>query len=40
MSESGVLGDPTGATAEEGRRLLAELATSIAREIVDWRSDR
>jgi creatinine amidohydrolase len=38
VSESGVLGDPTGATAAEGTRLLDELATTIAREIADWRA--
>lgn len=37
VSESGVLGDPTGSTAEEGHRLLADLAATIAGEISRWR---
>jgi creatinine amidohydrolase len=37
VSESGVLGDPTGATAAEGARLLAELAATLAGEIAAWR---
>jgi creatinine amidohydrolase/Fe(II)-dependent formamide hydrolase-like protein len=32
-----VLGDPTGATADEGRRLLEELAATIGGEIAEWR---
>jgi len=38
VSESGVLGDPTGATAAEGLQLLDELAARIAVEIADWRN--
>jgi creatinine amidohydrolase len=38
VSESGVLGDPTGATAAEGLQLLDELAATIAVEIADWRN--
>lgn len=33
VSENGVLGDPTGATAEEGVRLLAEMTESVLERI-------
>ena len=33
VSPSGVLGDPTGASAEEGRRLLAEVAADLCRTV-------
>jgi mycofactocin system creatininase family protein len=36
VSESGVLGDPTGASAEEGRALLEALAGDLAAVIVAW----
>jgi len=38
VSESGVLGDPTGATAAEGVRLLDELAATMSDEIAQWRA--
>jgi len=33
VSPSGVLGDPTGATAEEGRWVLAETVSAAVRQI-------
>jgi len=33
VSGSGVLGDPTGASAEEGRRLLEQVVNRVVREI-------
>jgi creatinine amidohydrolase len=38
VSDSGVLGDPSGATVAEGRALLTELAATLRREITDWRA--
>jgi creatinine amidohydrolase len=38
VSENGVLGDPTGASAEEGDRLLADLATDLIATVERWRS--
>lgn len=35
VSPNGVLGDPAGASAEEGRRMLARLSGRIARQIRD-----
>jgi creatinine amidohydrolase len=32
VSRSGVLGDPTGASADEGRRLLEQVVNRVARE--------
>ena len=37
VSESGVLGDPTGATAADGRALLGELAQALIQEVTEWR---
>lgn len=37
VSPNGVLGDPTGATAEEGRRLLEELAADLIATVNGWR---
>lgn len=37
VSESGVLGDPAGASAELGEKLLAEMAARLARDIRAWR---
>ncbi|MCX4090828.1 mycofactocin biosynthesis peptidyl-dipeptidase MftE [Nocardia sp. alder85J] len=37
VSESGILGDPTGATATEGRALLDTLTTALLREVTTWR---
>ena len=36
VSPNGVLGDPTGATAQEGRRLLARLAADLADAVGRW----
>jgi creatinine amidohydrolase len=38
VSPSGVLGDPTGATAAEGRRLLDELAGALVAAVDAWRA--
>ena len=40
VSPNGVLGDPTGASAEEGERLLAEMADALRARIAGWRLDR
>jgi creatinine amidohydrolase len=40
LSESGVLGDPTGADAEHGRALFAELADHLAGSVERWVSGR
>jgi creatinine amidohydrolase len=37
VSDTGILGDPTGATAAEGARLLAELAATLIAEVAAWR---
>jgi len=37
VSSSGILGDPTGATAEEGETLLQHLTTALADEVARWR---
>jgi creatinine amidohydrolase len=37
VSPNGVLGDPTGATAEEGRRLLEILAADLVTAVDTWR---
>lgn len=37
VSPSGVLGDPTGATAEEGTALLDQLAAALISEVDAWR---
>jgi creatinine amidohydrolase len=36
VSDSGVLGDPTGATAQEGDALLDELAAELISEVAAW----
>jgi mycofactocin system creatininase family protein len=38
VSDSGILGDPTGATADEGTALLNELAAALIEEVATWRS--
>ena len=38
VSENGVLGDPTGANAGEGDRLLADLAADLIATVERWRS--
>jgi creatinine amidohydrolase len=37
VSESGVLGDPAGASAQHGEDLLAWMATWLAADISTWR---
>ncbi|GAA3204858.1 mycofactocin biosynthesis peptidyl-dipeptidase MftE [Actinocorallia longicatena] len=37
VSPSGVLGDPAGAGAEHGRRILAEMTSGAARRVTAWR---
>ena len=37
VSPSGVLGDPAGAGADEGERLLERMADRLAADIRDWR---
>jgi len=39
VSPSGVLGDPAGASAEEGRALLDAMAAATARAVTAWRPD-
>jgi mycofactocin precursor peptide peptidase len=39
VSESGVLGDPTGATAAEGSALLDDLARALIRDVAAWRQE-
>ena len=36
VSPNGVLGDPTGASAQEGRLLLAGLAADLADAVDQW----
>jgi creatinine amidohydrolase len=36
LSETGVLGDPTGATAERGRAIFTDLADHLAHTVADW----
>ena len=40
VSELGVLGDPTTATAEEGARIFAEMVDGCLRRIARWAPDR
>ena len=40
VSEVGVLGDPTTATATDGERLFAQMVDGCARRIVRWKPDR
>ncbi|TQM15686.1 mycofactocin biosynthesis peptidyl-dipeptidase MftE [Pseudonocardia kunmingensis] len=39
VSPNGVLGDPTGASAEEGGRLLAEMTDALRARLDAWRPD-
>jgi mycofactocin system creatininase family protein len=39
VSPNGVLGDPTGASADEGRALLAAIAAAVAAAIHTWAPD-
>jgi creatinine amidohydrolase len=36
LSPSGVLGDPTRASVEEGRRLFDELAAQLLAAVAQW----
>jgi creatinine amidohydrolase len=38
VSPNGVLGNPTGANAEEGERLLDSLAAGLIAAVTSWRS--
>jgi mycofactocin system creatininase family protein len=40
VSELGVLGDPTTATATDGERLLAEMVDGCVRRVTRWKPDR
>lgn len=40
VSANGVLGDPAGASAAEGERLLADLVDRSLRTVADWADDR
>jgi len=40
VSELGVLGDPTTATAEDGGRIFAEMVDGCLRRITRWAPDR
>lgn len=39
VSDNGVLGDPTGASAAKGARLLGTMAADVTRSIVSWQPD-
>ncbi len=39
MSPNGVLGDPAGAGAEEGTRLLAAMAADLRAGLARWQPD-
>jgi creatinine amidohydrolase len=39
VSPNGVLGDPAGANAEEGERLLAEMTEALRVRLARWRPD-
>ena len=36
LSPTGVLGDPTEATAEQGQRLLSQLVGQLADAVAEW----
>jgi mycofactocin system creatininase family protein len=38
VAPNGVLGDPTGASAEEGRRLLDAMSAALIAAVAEWRS--
>ena len=40
VTESGVLGDPAGASATEGHELLAELVASAQEQLAPWTEGR
>ncbi len=39
LSPNGVLGDPEGATAEEGRHILDRLTAQLVAAVAEWRAD-
>lgn len=39
VSPNGVLGDPTGASSDDGERILAEMVGAVAARILDWALD-
>jgi creatinine amidohydrolase len=39
VSPNGVLGDPTGATAAEGERLVAAMAETLREQLTRWHPD-
>jgi mycofactocin precursor peptide peptidase len=39
VSPNGVLGDPTGANAAEGERMLAEMTAALRARLAHWRPD-
>ncbi|GAB2840007.1 mycofactocin biosynthesis peptidyl-dipeptidase MftE [Actinocorallia aurea] len=40
VSPSGVLGDPTGATAEAGERIVAQMVAAVVRRVREGRADK
>jgi mycofactocin system creatininase family protein len=40
VSEVGILGDPTTATAEEGARIFAEMTSGCLQRVIRWTPDR
>lgn len=40
VSDVGILGDPTTATADEGSRIFAEMVTGCLRRVTRWTPDR
>jgi len=40
VSSLGILGDPTTATADEGRRIFAEMVDACAVRVIRWAPDR
>jgi mycofactocin precursor peptide peptidase len=40
VAPNGVLGDPTGATADEGRALLDRLTSDLVRAVDTWLDGR
>ena len=39
VTDNGVLGDPAGATADEGRGLLAQALDDLSRAVTAWREE-
>ena len=40
VSPNGVLGDPAGASAEEGERLLSTMTAELGAAVARWTPDR